>query len=270
MKRIIIRILEVGLALMLMVGLAMMARTWMEEKDEQTTQEEAAELANLPAQFQKYSQESRARSEPDPNLVLLAQVDLSSLQAENPDVIGWICIPDTELSYPLVQGTDNAFYLNHTWRQGRNSAGAIFMERSSSADFGDYHTIIYGHRMNNDSMFGTLKYYDSLEFWQEHPSVYVVTADSARRYDIFSAQEAGIKDILYRLDIEEKHLEEELIQYCVDGSAIDTGLVPETDDPILTLSTCTRRGRTTRWVVHGVLGQAYKIVRSGPAEQAAP
>ena len=270
MKRIVIRILEVGLALVLLVGLAMMARTWMEEKDEQTAQEEAAELANLPTQLQKYRQESLAQSEPDPNLVLLAQMDLSSLQAENPDVIGWICIPDTELSYPLVQGTDNAFYLNHTWQQRRNSAGAIFMEQSGSADFSDYHTIVYGHRMNNDSMFGTLKYYDSLDFWQEHPSVYVVTEDSARRYDIFSAQEAGIRDLLYRLDIEEKHLEEELIQYCADGSVIDTGLVPEAGDPILTLSTCTRRGRTTRWVVHGVLGQSYEIARSGSAEQTAP
>lgn len=263
MKRKVIRILEAALAAVLVVGLAMVLRTWTEGREEQSDREEAAGMANLPEQLQKYGQDCRVLSEPDPNLALLAQVDLRGLREENPDVIGWICIPDTELSYPLVQGEDNSFYLNRTWRQRRNSAGAIFMEHSCSADFSDYHTIIYGHRMNNDSMFGTLKYYDSLDFWREHPSVYVVTEDSVRRYDIFSAQEAGVKDTLYRLDIEEKHLEKELIAYCAGGSVLDTGLVPETGNPILTLSTCTRRGRSTRWVVHGMLSQAYKLDRTG-------
>lgn len=258
MKRYMIRAVGLVLAVVLAVGGFMAIRTQLEYAQEETSRSEAAELAELPPHFQPYEQEEAAADEPDPNLVLLAQMNLEGLQEENPDVVGWICIPDTELSYPLVQGKDNAYYLKHTWQRTKNPGGAIFLEQTSNADFTDYHTIVYGHRMRNDSMFGTLKYYKDLDFWREHPCIYVVTADGAYRYDIFAAQEAGIKDIVYRLDIEEKHLEEEFLQYCTAGSAIDTGLTPMTDDRILTLSTCTGGSHATRWVVHGARTQVYE------------
>lgn len=258
MKRYITRAVGLVLAVMLAVGGFMAVRTQLEYAQEETSRSEAAEQAELPSHFQPYEQKDIEARVLDPNLVLLAQMDIESLREENPDVVGWICIPDTELSYPLLQGEDNAFYLNHTWQRTRNSGGAIFLEQTSSADFADYHTIVYGHRMRNDSMFGTLKYYKDLDFWREHPCVYVVTVNSAYRYDIFAAQEAGIEDIVYRLDIKEKHLEEEFLQYCTDGSAIDTGRAPVADECVLTLSTCMERGHATRWVVHGVRTQAYQ------------
>ena len=172
--------------------------------------------------------------EPLPEEALdLADIDLDALRAVNADVVGWIAIPGTTLSYPLMQGEDNQYYLSHL------------------------HTIAYAHRMRNDTMFGTLKYYKNLDFWQEHPRVYIVLNDIIYRYDIFSAQEANVKGIVYRLDIEENQLEEEFLQYCVENSVIDTGLIPETSDRILTLSTCTGNGHANRWVVHGVLAQEY-------------
>ena len=77
------------------------------------------------------------------------------------DVIGWIAIPGTEISYPLVQGTDSDYYLTHTWNQNSSAVGAIFMDCRCSADFSGFNTIVYGHRMNNGSMFAALKHYKS-------------------------------------------------------------------------------------------------------------
>lgn len=266
MKRYIIRAVGVVLALALAVGVFMVVRTQMEYAQEETSRQEAEELAEFPLELQEYSLADAAANKPDPNLVLLAQLDLESLRAENPDIVGWICIPDTELSYPMVQGENNSYYLNHTWQRRRNAGGAIFLERTSKADFTDYHTIVYGHRMYNDSMFGTLKYYKDLDFWREHPCIYVVTEGGAYRYDIFAAQEAGVKEIVYRLDIREKRLEKEFLQYCIDGSVIDTGVVPMEDDCVLTLSTCVERGHATRWVVHGIRTQAYERPKTGLSE----
>ena len=107
-------------------------------------------------------------------------------------------------------------------------------------------------------MFGTLKYYKEPDFWQAHPDFYVVVDDGIYHYDVFSAQEVNVKGIVYRLDIEENHLEEEFLQYCVENSVIDTGLTPEASDRILTLSTCTGSGHATRWVIHGVLREIYQ------------
>ena len=200
---------------------------------------------------------------PDPYAVMLLQTDLSALREINGDVVAWVDIPDTELSYPVLQAEDNQYYLKHTWQKEKNGGGSIFMECTCTPDFSDFRTILYGHRMRNDSMFGTLKYYAEQDFWAEHPRVYVVTDDSVYVYDIFSAFEAGIREIVYRLDIEESGLEEEFIRFCLDGSVIDSGIVPESTDKILTLSTCTGNGHATRWVIHGVLTQVYSAEASG-------
>lgn len=190
----------------------------------------------------------------------LAELDLDGLREVNGDVIGWILIPGTELSYPVVQGADNQYYLTHNWKKEPSGGGAVFLECTNSSDFMGFNTIVYAHRMNNETMFGTLKYYDRIDFWREHPSVYVATEGTVRRYEIFSAEEAGVREIVYRLDLEESALEEEFIEYCVDSSEIETGVVPGVDDRILSLSTCTAAGRPeTRWVVHAYLAQEYPM-----------
>ncbi len=187
----------------------------------------------------------------------LADIDLGALRAANEDVAGWIEIPGTELSYPLMQGTDNQFYLSHNWKGEASRGGSVFLEATSSPELTDLHTIVYGHRMRNGSMFATLKYYKTLDFWQEHPRVYIVLDDGVYRYDIFAAREAAVGGPVYRLDLEERGLGEAFIQDCIDGSVIDTGILPDTGDRLLTLSTCTGTGYATRWVVHAVLAQVY-------------
>ena len=117
----------------------------------------------------------------DPYAQALKDMDFSALRQQNPDVLGWILIPGTRVSYPVVQGTDNSYYLNHTWRGGKNSVGAIFMECRNSSDLSDFNTIIYGHRMNNRSMFGTLSQYKSRSYWQAHPYVYLTDDSGTHR-----------------------------------------------------------------------------------------
>lgn len=208
--------------------------------------------------------ESESEPEPLPEEVLaLAGVDLEALRAVNEDVAGWIEIPGTEVSYPLLQGTNNQYYLSHNWKKEPSAGGAVYLEVSSAGDLTDFHTIVYAHRMNNDSMFGPLRHYNDLNFWREHPCIYIVTEAGVYRYDIFAAQEASVKGLVYRLDLETSHLEEDFLQFCVENSAIDTGITPQANDRILTLSTCTNRDRAKRWVVHGVLVQAYPIKAQG-------
>ena len=146
---------------------------------------EASETAAVPQLKALPVPEQGAETAPDPNPDLLAELDLDSLREVNEDVLGWIVIPDTVLSYPLVQCGDNQYYLNRTWQDKRSSVGAIFMECKCAPDFSDFNTIIYGHRMNNESMFGVLHGYKKEDFWRDHPTVYVVTDSGVRVYDIY-------------------------------------------------------------------------------------
>ena len=199
-------------------------------------------------------QEAEVQEEGDPWLETLRAVDLPALRGVNSDILGWITIPDTELSYPILAGRDNQYYLNHTWSGERNAAGAIFLEMNCASDFSDFNVILYGHRMHNNMMFGTLRFYDNLEYWKEHPRVYLFTDDSVRVYDIFAAMETPVDSPTYSFGLTEETDKQAFIDYAVEASVLDTGIVPTTEDSILTLSTCTQQGGPqSRWVVQAVL-----------------
>ena len=167
-------------------------------------------------------------------------------------MLGWILIPGTRVSYPVVQGTDNSYYLDHTWRGGKNSVGAIFMDYRNSGDLSDFNTIIYGHRMNNRSMFGTLSQYKSRSYWQAHPYVYLTDDSGTHRYEIFAAGEVSVDSDVYRLGLRSSSGRQSFLDSCLSLSALNTGVTPHVYDKVLTLSTCTGNGHATRWVVQAV------------------
>lgn len=181
----------------------------------------------------------------------LESLDLEALQAVNDRVYGWIEIPGTPLSYPLVQGDDNQYYLTHTWDFAYSPMGAVYFECTSNPDLSDFHTLIYGHRMlDNTTMFSSLKEYASLEYWEEHPRVYLAMEDGVHQYDIFSAHQVRVTDMVYRLDLAK--MKEDFYLYCIENSVIQTNVMPQRGDQILTLSTCANRGSYVRWVVHAI------------------
>lgn len=222
--------------------------------------EQSADLILLPDYDSVLNMDS-SNKEIDSYALELAKINLSALKQENEDVVGWITIPDTNISYPLTQGDDNNYYLNHTWKRSWNSSGAIFIDYRSSDAFNDFNTIIYGHRMRNETMFGPLKHYDNEDYLTTHPSVYIVNENSVCRYDIFAAYETAAKNgHTYRLGLNTDSGKTAYINYCLKNSVIDSGIIPAANDTLITLSTCTENNSATRWVVHAVL--SYKIAYS--------
>lgn len=97
------------------------------------------------------------------------QVDFNKLEEINPDVIAWIEIPGLEISYPVVQGRDNDYYLHHLITGENHKSGSIFMDFQNQEDLSDRNTIIYGHNMKDGSMFGTLNQYQSQALYRNYP-----------------------------------------------------------------------------------------------------
>lgn len=104
----------------------------------------------------------------------------------NPDVIAWIDIPGLSISYPVVQGTDNAYYLHHLFTGEYNSSGSIFTDCHNRPDFTDQNTILYGHNMKNGSMFGTLSHYQDQALWEASPYFCLYVPERWLKYQIFS------------------------------------------------------------------------------------
>lgn len=178
-------------------------------------------------------------------------MDLSPLQEVNADVVGWIEIPGV-LSYPLLQGGDNAYYLSHAWNGEENAAGAVFLDYRADPGFSAFNTLIYGHRMQNETMFGCLKHYMDAAFWQENPSVIIANEDGTWQYDVYAAYEVGLTAETYRQEFSSPEEKQNFIQYGLERSVIDTGITPTPEDTIITLSTCSGSSRNTRWVVQAV------------------
>ena len=96
------------------------------------------------------------------------QDSFDSLKKENPEVIGWITVPDTEIDYPIVQAADNSKYLNTDVKGEFALCGSIFLDYRNASDFSDVNSVIYGHYMQKESMFGDLKLFADEEFFQTH------------------------------------------------------------------------------------------------------
>ena len=253
------RIVTIVLVIALAVGLSLFGYRQFEYHKGAASYAEAEQVAAAPAvqpeapKNDPSAETPEEQEETDPYAAALAEIDFAALREVNDEIIGWISIPDTQVNYPIVQAADNSYYLNHTWKGEYNGVGAIFMEQRCAPDFSDFNTIIYGHNMRNGSMFGELRHYNDLEFLKAHPSVYLADETGVYRYDVFAAHEVGVRTITYGLSLDDEALRQEYIDFALSDSEVDAGVQPTTADRMLTLSTCTGRGYSTRWVVQAVL-----------------
>lgn len=189
----------------------------------------------------------------DDQAACLYSLDLASLQAVNPEVIGWILIGGTEISYPLLQHEDNSYYLTHSWDNQQNRLGSIFLECQSSPELTDFHTLVYGHNMENSTMFSDLKLFADADYLQAHPYIYIATAAGVYRYEIFSFYEAAITDQTYQIGFADDDQKLSFLEHCVSSALAPTGISPDLNDRIITLSTCTNYNRNTRFVLQARL-----------------
>lgn len=184
----------------------------------------------------------------EPLVQRMSRIDLDSLRSLNPDCIGWIEIPDTNISYPIVQGSDNSYYLTHTFKGEENKSGSIFVEAMNDRDFSDLHTIIYGHNMKNGSMFGKLSDYRKESFYKKHPHIFLDLEDGNHCYQIFSCYEAETTDNVYSIGYAANEKYEAFLNGLTASSLYSTGVDVSISDKVITLSTCTSNSQK-RFVV---------------------
>ena len=193
--------------------------------------------------------EEDARSRRKPPI----DVDWKSLKAINEDIIGWIYIGSLDISYPIVQGKDNDFYLHRTFEKQDNFSGAIFLEAQNKNDFSEPNTIVYGHNMKNGSMFGKLKDLTNEEKkYKDDPYFWILTPASNFRYRMFSLHVTGVTSEVYTLF---NGVDKKFIDWCDRMQQASIVQIEEEEfnlhSKIVTLSTCTTDA-SSRYVVQGI------------------
>jgi len=106
-------------------------------------------------------------------------VDFALLAKENPEVRGWVRLADTVINLPIVQTTDNDFYLNHRFDETKSKLGTPFIDAGNAGDFSDRHTVIYGHALGSGSMLGSLWEYENPNYFTRHPEIQLFLPDGS-------------------------------------------------------------------------------------------
>ncbi len=187
--------------------------------------------------------------------------DFEALTAINPDTVGWLRFDQPEIiSYPIVAGVDNQKYLKTDFNGGRSNHGTIFLDMRNAPTFTDKHAVVYGHNMQNDSMFGALNEYKSEEYYKANPYFYIYTPDGkVKKYQIASARVVAEDAPCYNLQFADDaqfmaHLDE-----MKSGSLYDTGVPYDQYSQLVTLSTCTAAD-DDRFIVQGILIEERDVV----------
>lgn len=192
-------------------------------------------------------------SEPEPTLPPTPQVDFDSLRAVNPEIVAWLSIDGTNIDYPVAQHSDNDYYLHHLFTGEWNSSGCLFMDCSNQAGFSDLHTIIYGHHMDNGTMFQKLMGYKDQSFYDEHPTAQLFTPDGTYTVEFFAGYVAGVDGNAWKLDFASDAEFGKWAENAKEKSLFESPVTPTASDRIVTLSTCSYEFYNARLVLHGRL-----------------
>ena len=153
--------------------------------------------------------------------------------------------------YPVVKGTNNSFYLNHSFDKSNNSAGWIFADYRNKFDNTDKNIVIYGHNMRDGSMFGSMlnilnaKWYEN----EENTNITLYTENEKCMYKVFSVYKIENEDYYIKTEFKNDNEFEDFIKTLKKKSIKDFNVDVSKDDNILTLSTCANNNKY-RVVLH--------------------
>lgn len=209
--------------------------------------EEAAEKKELKQNFNR---------EDFPDL----EVDFATLRSKNPDTVGWLYVGSCGISYPILQGEDNDYYMHTTFEGNRNASGSIIMDFRDNKYLKDWNTFIYGHNMKNGSMFGSLKkLLNDESLYDKDPYIYVFLPGYIYRYQIFSYYKDKPDSKMYwTADTLQEY--RQYIRDALSLSVRDLGVETSEDNNMITLVTCSGTGEgKMRFFVHGEFIDRYKL-----------
>ena len=182
---------------------------------------------------------------------------LKQMQESNNNIKSWIKIDDTKINYPVLQGNDNEYYLNHDYENNQNKYGSIFMKAEADVNDPNSNLIIYGHHMKDGEMFTGIMQYENKSFYDEHNQISLTTDNEVREYQVIAAFRSRVfykkeKNVFrfynyLKFDNEEKY--NEYINNVKKIQLYDTGITASYGEQLMTLITCEYSQDNGRFVV---------------------
>ena len=199
-----------------------------------------------------------ASYEPAPELT--AYDKYAAVYEQNSDFIGWISIEDTKINYPVMQTPQNKdFYLKHAFDKSYSEYGVPYMQENCKLGLSD-NCVIYGHHMQDGSMFADLCKFENENFYKEHKTIHFDTLAGFGEYEIVCAFKTaaysadGFK-YYHFVDAANEAEFNSFLSTCQSLALYDTGVSAEYGDKLITLSTCEYSRNNGRMVIVAKLVQ---------------
>jgi len=181
---------------------------------------------------------------------LLARVARLREQYDNSDIVGFLEITGTNISYPVVQTYNNEFYLYHDLHGNSSSAGSVFLDYENDLyTLTDDNTIIYGHNMRGGSKFHNIRYFHNEDFFRAHTYILLDTPYKETVWDIFSFFHTTIDFCYLTTNFRSRDDFYAFLLELQGRSHFTTDIILSEEDQILILSTCGVMGGANRYVI---------------------
>ena len=173
-------------------------------------------------------------------------LQVKELQGQNADIIGWLEIENTNINYPVLQGTDNSYYMTHNYKKENSKNGAIFLDANYNWNIPSNNLLIYGHNLGNGMMFQELLKYEKESFYQEHPIIRFTTTEEDAQYEIISVfksrvyhkSEKNVFRYYFFLNNESEEEYNQFVKNAKNASLYSIDTTANYGDQLITLSTC--------------------------------
>ena len=178
------------------------------------------------------------------------KIDVDELQKEYEGIKGYIEIPDTNISYPIVQGDDNSYYLRRLPSGEKNRRGSIYLDYRNNG-FDDENTIIYGHNFNDGTMFSDLLNYESADFYEKHKEYIIYTENGEIEVEILAGYIADATVSELPTTFKDRSEFDSYLEMVLDNNVLDSDFKVEDVEKIISLCTCSDGSEESRLVIIG-------------------
>lgn len=165
-------------------------------------------------------------------------VKWEKLQKQNKDTAAWLYLPDSDISYPVVQTDNNDYYLDHDYLHNQDESGTLFFDYRNFLEDTQENWIVYGHRRNDRSMFGNLSKYAKENYLREHPVMYLLFPDRAYRAEVFACRTVHAQSQFFQPFFYSSQEFQTYIDRAIEQSYWKPDFEVDVRYPVLTLATC--------------------------------
>ena len=214
---------------------------------------------NVEAEAEKNEETISEENIEEQNIATERMLQVKELQGQNTDIVGWLEIENTNINYPVLQGTDNSYYMTHNYKKEKSKNGSIFLNADYNWNISSNNLLIYGHNLGNGMMFQELLKYEKESFYQEHPVIRFTTAEEDAEYEIISVfksrvyykSEKNVFRYYYFINSESEKEYNQFVKNAKNVSLYPIDATANYGDQLITLSTCSYHVEDGRFAVVG-------------------